>query len=336
MKQIYLFTTCLFLFINLSNAQTNNALNFDGVDDYGSVPHQSAFDFTNGTIECWVKPNNYNYNKTLFSMRDVPYTSNTRWSLHLNSSTGRIGIYNGIGWYSYVENFSIANYSWYHIAFVMSTTSTKIYINGTLKHTINEGINNSITGKNLEIGRADANFTDEYFNGSIDDIRLWNYQLSESEINASLNCELDGDETGLIAYYKLNQGTANSNNSGVNTLNDISTNNYDGTLQNFSLNGTTSNWVDGSSSVSGDCSTLGVESVKINKKRYTLLKNPSNDFLQISGLTTRKKYSIFNLLGKVVLSGSVSENEKIEIKNFSNGLYILKLENGDELKFIKD
>lgn len=335
MKKKYLFG---FIFIiSLISRSQSNSLNFDGINDYISVPYQSDFDFTTGTIECWLKPNNSSsYNKTLFSLRDVPYSSNTRWSLHVNSDTGRIGIFNGLSWSSYIETFSTANYTWYHIAFVISTTSTKVYINGVLKYTINSGINSSITGKNLEIGRADADFTNEYFDGNIDDIRIWNYERSASEISSNKNCELSGNETGLVAYYKLNQGTSNSDNTGINTLNDSSLNNYNGTLQNFTLNNATSNWVDGSSSIIENCSTLGLEDIKNKDSKYVLFQNPTSNFLQILGLAKRENYIIFNSLGKEIFRGSIYDNEKINIEGISNGLYILKLENGNNLKFIKD
>lgn len=58
-----------------------------------------------------------------------------------------------------------------------------------------------------------------------------------------MNCELTGNECNLVAYYKFNQGTAGGNNAGVTTLVGSTTNGYNGTLNNFALSGSTSNWI---------------------------------------------------------------------------------------------
>ncbi len=53
------------------------------------------------------------------------------------------------------------------------------------------------------------------------------------------------NETGLLAYYPFNHGTVNDDNTNDFRLLDYSGNDYHGTLANFALTGTTSNWVDG-------------------------------------------------------------------------------------------
>ena len=48
-----------------------------------------------------------------------------------------------------------------------------------------------------------------------------------------------------MAYYRFNKGTAGGTNTGINSLTDLTSNAYNGTLSGFSLTGTTSNWVSG-------------------------------------------------------------------------------------------
>lgn len=67
-----------------------------------------------------------------------------------------------------------------------------------------------------------------------------------------------------------------------------------------------------------------------------LFPNPSQDFVQISGLTKTENYGIFNILGKEVTNGSISGDEKIDIKNLTNGSYFLKFKDGKAFKFIKE
>ncbi|WP_179351528.1 T9SS-dependent choice-of-anchor J family protein [Winogradskyella vidalii] len=81
-------------------------------------------------------------------------------------------------------------------------------------------------------------------------------------------------------------------------------------------------------------STLSVDDVaRLNSIK--LHPNPSSDFIQISGLTTVENYSIYNVLGAKVSQGTVVNNQSINIEDYSNGIYFLKFDNGNTLKFTK-
>ena len=69
-----------------------------------------------------------------------------------------------------------------------------------------------------------------------------------------MSCELAGNESGLLAYYKFNQGIAAGSNSTETTVFDHTSNNHDGTVNSFLLTGPVSNWIDGSANnVGGSC-----------------------------------------------------------------------------------
>ena len=70
--------------------------------------------------------------------------------------------------------------------------------------------------------------------------------------------------------------------------------------------------------------------------KLVLLPNPSKDYVRVSNLNDSKKYQIFNVLGKQVSKGFMTNNEKIDIKSFSLGIYFLKLEGGTTFKFLKN
>ena len=71
-------------------------------------------------------------------------------------------------------------------------------------------------------------------------------------------------------------------------------------------------------------------------KLFKIFPNPSSDFIQISGLTKTENYRIYNIIGAEINNGNVSDNEKIDVKNLTSGLYFLKFENGNTIKFIKE
>ena len=57
-----------------------------------------------------------------------------------------------------------------------------------------------------------------FFNGALDDVRLWNVARSASEILNGFNQNLAGTESGLVGHWKLNQGVAGGNNAGVTSV----------------------------------------------------------------------------------------------------------------------
>ncbi len=80
---------------------------------------------------------------------------------------------------------------------------------------------------------------------------------------------------------------------------------------------------------------LDVQDYNINNLK--IHPNPSNEFINVLGLIEiERNYTIYNSLGDVILSGSVSDNGTINIENLAHGLYFLKFDNVNAIKFIKD
>ena len=135
---------------------------------------------------------------------------------------------------------------WYHVAYVQDGTTRSLYINGVLDASDNNIENYSGNTPNaVWIGARlnNPNQLSSAFDGNIDELRFWNRALCEDEINDQMNCELSGTETGLVAYYQFNEGDDGGNNIGITDLPDVTGNGHDGTLNNFILTGTSSNWI---------------------------------------------------------------------------------------------
>lgn len=107
------------------------------------------------------------------------------------------------------------------------------------------------------------------------------------------------------------------------------------------------NWTDITSfTVSSSGSTFAFDNLVITSsilatndfalKTTKVFPNPSIDFIEITGLTTIENYKIYNTIGQEVKRGIVVENEKINIRNLTNGIYFLKLEDGNSIKIIKN
>ncbi|WP_298900344.1 T9SS type A sorting domain-containing protein [uncultured Psychroserpens sp.] len=71
-------------------------------------------------------------------------------------------------------------------------------------------------------------------------------------------------------------------------------------------------------------------------KTVKIFPNPTTDFIEVRGLTTTENYNIYDVLGKEVKRGTISINDKIDARNLENGVYFLKFENRNPIKFIKE
>ena len=80
---------------------------------------------------------------------------------------------------------------------------------------------------------------------------------------------------------------------------------------------------------------LGLEDFTSKENTLQLFPNPAVNYIQISGLTKTETYTIYNILGAVVSHGNIANKEQMNIKNLTNGLYVLKLKNGNAFTFVK-
>jgi uncharacterized repeat protein (TIGR01451 family) len=211
------------------------ALDFDGANDYVSVPSTPALHPTNAiAMEAWVKPTGGgNFARIADSSEAILLSkwggSNT-FTFVLVVKGAQKAIISPTPW--------VAG-NWYHVAGTYDGSAVRLFVNGVLIDSV--AATGPITTSNnaLLIGLGHDPY---YFQGQMDELRLWNRALCQDEIQAHMNCELMTTETGLAAYYKFNQGLAGGSNTGINTLTDSGPNGFTGTLNNFALSGATSNW----------------------------------------------------------------------------------------------
>jgi hypothetical protein len=125
-------------------------------------------------------------------------------------------------------------------------------VNGTLEASENRAMESESAGFLIGILKDLAS---GHFDGSIDEVRFWNFARNQLQIQAAKDLEINATYPGLIAFYNFNEGIACCDNNGLTTLPDGMGAN-DGTLNGFSLvSGCSSNWVAGAPAL-GDPLTL--------------------------------------------------------------------------------
>ena len=243
MKRI--FTTlmvagALLLGSNQANAQCYSAVSLDGVNDYLYSPF-SNYTFTNFTLEMWINSADYNPNEHYISLYQNSYLVLGGWGSGGVFNTWTNGL-NPIDISSPAAN-TPATGTWHHVAFVYDGTNQILYIDGVAVTTT--ATTGTVTSSSASYNQGlviGARYTQssQYSNTQFEDIRIWTVARSAAELNANMTTNLTGSETGLVAYYRFEDGP------GSNTVTDLTGNGN--TLTMFNMDPAT-DWVSGLSSV---------------------------------------------------------------------------------------
>ena len=214
----------ILLYLSTSFSQ-DYSINFDGNNDYILIPDHNQLDLTeNYTIEAWIFPESFTWLAGIVSKYQTSGANG--YLLRLTDQAP----YSGVSFDEKNTSTGVLNNNqWYHIAAVNEQGDRKLYINGVETPLSGSSLNISPNNNPLRIG---SDYGSRFFNGRIDEVRLWDTPKTQAEINNYMNQELSGSELNLVAYYRFNEG-------GGDTLFDNSINNHHGVLRG------SPGWVDG-------------------------------------------------------------------------------------------
>ena len=200
-----------------------NALSFNGTSNYVDLGNPTALKLTGSmTIEAWIKAaaNPPNDGQIVAKSNNA-----SGWQFKTSPDTGphTFGIAVGSSSSAQTQRYSNTVRSlntWYHVAGVYDNTARilNIYVNGvldsgTLLGTVPSAQFNSTV--NVNIGRRTGGY---YFNGIIDEIRIYNRALSQAEIQTDMNTPLGatgGDTQAPTAPANLSASASSSTQIGL-------------------------------------------------------------------------------------------------------------------------
>lgn len=153
------------------------------------------------TFEAWVKLDGTQANgyTPLLADDNVSLNLTAPGDLRVNFMAGSVPVF---------FNYQVPVNRWTHLAFVTDSIvgSTKLYVNGILADEIDFL---SLFGVE-KLGTATIQGTTYHLNGDIRDVRYWNVARSASEIAQRYDVPLTNYPSGLVGYWKVDEGTGTS------------------------------------------------------------------------------------------------------------------------------
>lgn len=231
-----------------SPGKIGKGFSFDGVRDHIELP-TALLDTVSDNISMslWFKINNISGNHHIINAWECCGGDIYNWDVLFNSTSIVFNWRNSTGGNTnYILSTPFTDTtSWHHLMITFTPGNRSLYLDGDLKD--NDGLISQITtidNVRLTVGglvTIDHSVSQNYFNGTIDEISVWNRILNQSEVSQIYN---SGEGLGYIENTTM--GIFNQLIS-PNTTDDFSS------VLNSALNGGTCN-CNGCSIDSGNCS----------------------------------------------------------------------------------
>lgn len=199
---------------------SGRALSFDGTDDGVDLGNPEALWITGDqTIEMWVKPDDFASRRALWVKAqggEGALAVETDGQVTYNYGVSGT---NGGSYQTFSSGFRLKAGEWNHVAVVRRLSSEPRlfwYVNGRLVNEAAAGYPAATAGSlTARIGYGVSN----RFKGEIDELRVWSTARTAEEITANLDNTLTGNEAGLAAYYRFEEGSGETlNDSGTNGI----------------------------------------------------------------------------------------------------------------------
>ncbi len=195
-----------------------NAISLDGTNDY-LTEAASGVDLANTsfTVEFWANRSATGNANMIFSQGGVGAANKTLHIGFRENSTFTFAF-----WGNDLGTSLTTGTGWHHWACTFNHVSKlrTIYRDGV--QVAQDVASSSFIGSgntNLFIGSYLG--ADFYFQGSLEELRIWNTDRTQSQIQNNMNLGMAYNSAGLLSYFKFDEGTGNTSTDAVTGLNAV-------------------------------------------------------------------------------------------------------------------
>ena len=158
---------------------SGSALEFNGSGDYVNLGNDSAFNFglNDFTVSAWVKHRGNGSRVIVAKLQDSGWPGFT--IMVLNANTTRFETSG-----SFVDSTTVLSPdTWYFVTGVRAGNDLRVYVNGAFENNLTLSSPSDVDGiGNLTIGKYGDFSTPNWYNGTVDEVRLYNRSLNDSEV----------------------------------------------------------------------------------------------------------------------------------------------------------
>ena len=194
--------TCTPIFDDVQvSTELCNKLDFDGIDDNVNFGNNYNLDSGSFSIEVWVKPSVSNGNiQSIFSKRSSVALEDG-YDLRI---VNNIVSFNWNKGNSITSKFPISTGRWYHVAVTFNGTAYNLFIDGIKVENEVSGYNpmannntKSILGAMIQ-NTSYPHLPTNFFNGWMQELRIWNVALTESQMHQMMNQKIKNNESSVL------------------------------------------------------------------------------------------------------------------------------------------
>ena len=192
-------------------APDNFSVDFNGVDQFVNIPHQPLLDFatTDFSVEFWFRADNTAGPGVMFSKISA---TGIGYTIGVNAGLLSVSVNDGLSApVSIIGTTPLVTNKWYHCAVSFDRAGDcRIYLDGFIDALlpivalgpIGNTDDIGVGGPAVAVGGLSA-----FFDGKIDEVRVWNRIIAVSEIQGNLGVHVNPDnEIGLNGYWDFNEG----------------------------------------------------------------------------------------------------------------------------------
>jgi glucose/arabinose dehydrogenase len=172
-----------------SSGKFGAGLAFDGTDDRVTIGASPLLNLTTGTVEAWIRLDRIGRWHGVIAKGNVNSEPSHNYAIEVEAgNVVNCGIGNGTSSNLVRSTTTVAALQFYHVACTWDGSQLRLYINGALNRSVSQTLTPAANSSPLFIGQFGGSV--DRFDGIIDEVRIYNVALSQSQIQTDMNTRI--------------------------------------------------------------------------------------------------------------------------------------------------